>query len=247
MTSRAEMVEILVLCEAGADSEIATHLACRVLEESGLTVAVESVRWRGVKPDSAYTKLSQLKNTAKSAGLRLPRYLGHPKGQPKKPSAVIALRGVQIAQLLRIRVLLFVQDLDSSPERRQGLKQARETAGDQGLEMILATPDPEREAWVLNGFVARGAEAKILARETKRLGFDPCARSDRLRGDARRGREKRDIKKLVERLTGGDRDREKVCWESTPLALLKERGEHSRLADYLEEVESRLVPFLSTR
>lgn len=248
MKPQVEMIEALVLCEARADFETATHLARRVLEEGALTVAFESVlRWRGVEPGTSYTPLSKLKKAVKATGLKLPRYLGHVKGQPKKSDAAIALRGVQIARLSLISVLLFVRDLDSSPQRLQGIEQAREEAGDTEIEMILATPDPEREAWVLNGFVARSAaEENAFAKEMKQLGFDPCVESHRLRGDVRRGQEKRDIKKLVERLTGGDRDREKACGEVTPLALLEERGRTSRLADYLVEIKSRLLPLLLT-
>ncbi len=113
--------------------------------------------------------------------------------------------------------------------------------------MVLATPDPEREAWVLGGFVpGNPEEEKRLKKEVKQLGFDPCVESHRLRGRAGKaaGQEKRDIKKIVKRLTGGDWDREKACWEITPLELLEERGRASRLAAYLREIEERLLPLL---
>lgn len=247
------MVEVLVLCEAGADYETATQLARRVAEERGsLTGPLESVlRWRGIASETSFTALSSLKRESQAAGLRLPRYLGHVKGAPQKHDAALARRGVLIARQLQGSgpeiALLFVRDLDSRPDRLQGLEQARDEATDKGVKMILATPDPEREAWVLAGFVpGNPEEEERLKREVRRLGFDPCVEAHRLRGDVRRSaQEKRDIKKTLERLVGDDRNREKACWEVTPLDLLEERGRISRLAAYFQEIERRLLPLLS--
>lgn len=45
---------------------------------------------------------------------------------------------------------------------------------------------------------------------------------------------------IVEQLTDGDMRREQQCWEDTDLELLRERGIHTGLVDYIGEVEQRL-------
>lgn len=39
-------------------------------------------------------------------------------------------------------------------------------------------------------------------------------------------------------------EREKQCWEETSLQVLRERGVHTGLTDYLEEVEERLAAII---
>ena len=222
------MLEVLVLCEARADFEIATHLVRRVVEErDSLPVPLEdALRWRGVVPGALFTEVKYFQKDCRSAGLKFRKYQGFTRGVPQKSAAAEARKVVLVADQLRKKeaeqvAILFVRDLDSAPDRLEGMEQARGEARAGGIEMILATPDPKRETWVLAGFVARSPE------------------------EERRLKRKRDVKKIVERLTGGDGDREKKCWEVTPLELLEDRGRANRLAEYLQEVEERLLPLLT--
>jgi hypothetical protein len=40
-------------------------------------------------------------------------------------------------------------------------------------------------------------------------------------------------------------ERQQQCWEETSLELLRERGIHTGLTDYIDEIEQRLTPILS--
>ena len=130
----------------------------------------------------------------------------------------------------------------------QSLENARAELADKlPFQVAIAAPDPKRKAWLLHGYEPRNDKEKALhADERKRLGFDPTSNPERLRGDRRRGakQENRDIKLVVERLTEGDYDRERQCLETSPLSILMEPGQATGLADYLAEVETRLLPLL---
>lgn len=39
-------------------------------------------------------------------------------------------------------------------------------------------------------------------------------------------------------------ERERLCWEDTSLEILRERGVHTNLKDYICEVEQRLAPII---
>jgi len=73
-------------------------------------------------------------------------------------------------------------------ERRTGLEEARkETELEPGLPILIGTPNPEREVWILNGFVAKSdSESRRLEQVKNRLGFDPTQQPHRLRSDRRR-------------------------------------------------------------
>lgn len=39
-------------------------------------------------------------------------------------------------------------------------------------------------------------------------------------------------------------EREILCWQSTPLDVLRERGQQTGLTAYIIEIEERLIPIL---
>jgi hypothetical protein len=77
------------------------------------------------------------------------------------------------------------------------------------------------------------------------LSFDPSIESHRLRATSEKEPERiRNVKVVVEQLTGNDMEREKLCWEKTNLKHLRERGVDTGLTDYIQEVEERLAAIL---
>jgi hypothetical protein len=106
--------------------------------------------------------------------------------------------------------------------------------------------EPEREAWVLNGFVPQtNDEKEILQKIRKEVNFDPCIDAHRLRGKiSQPGTETRDIKQVL-CLLGIDPLREKLCWQVTPLSTLVERGGKTGLSDFIDEVSNFLLPILT--
>lgn len=136
-------------------------------------------------------------------------------------------------------------DLNSQEERRDGLIQAREEELT-GLTMIIATPNPKREAWVLNGFICQtSSEKRELETICREINIHPCQEAHRLRYTSHGSQAARDPKKILLRLTGGNHEREEECWRQTALPTLCELGRVTMLKDFLDEVESTLMPLFS--
>jgi hypothetical protein len=251
------MSEFCVIVEDRADFQTATHLAERVLLEkidwlerdymSGL------FRWSGLEENTDYSRwqdIRQIIDQFKQRGLPVPRYLGFAKDGPFKADGATALTILNLIRVLQrkkqrdIKAVVLIRDVDTQPERKAGLRQARAEQVD--LRIVIGVADPKREAWVLNGFEPLNAEEKRLLREAiEQLNFHPCEEAHRLRTTAKTEPERqRNPKIMLEQLTDGDYCRESQCWEKTGLELLRSRGKHTGLAEYLEEVERELIPLL---
>ena len=141
--------------------------------------------------------------------------------------------------------LVLAKDLDSQPDRREGMRQARDEKQARFV-VVLATPNPKREAWALNGFVCDGAdEEQKLGHLCQQLGFNPCEEAHRLRYASLASRPERDPKRILGDLTNQNSEREERCWKETALATLREQGEQTYLKEFLAEVKDRLPPLLS--
>lgn len=141
--------------------------------------------------------------------------------------------------------VLLVRDTDGQEERIPSLEMVRKSTA-WPFAVILATPHPKRECWVLAGFEPADAyEEKALGVVRELLGFDPRLEPERLTAEGRKG--KKNAKNVLERLLMPGSPREESCWQRTDLRLLAERGGGSRLRDYLEEVARILVPLFGGR
>jgi hypothetical protein len=253
------MPEFIVIVESGADAKTATKLAERVLVEKMEWLDPELLpnffRWSGLEEETEYSCWSDIKNImkrAKDSGLPVPRRLGHRKSGVLKADGKAAMKVLDLIRLLQrknsrqVKVVFLIRDLDNQPERREGMEQARAEYIDQQpkLEIIIGAANRMREAWVLNGFIpSNEEEEKKLENMKKRLNFDPCKDSHRLRSNSRKAPERiRNPKVVLEELTDRDKVREQKCWEETSLELLKQRGEDTGLAAYLQVIEQRLIP-----
>lgn len=254
------MIEFIVIVESGADARTATKLAERVLlekidwlEEDNLQY---SFKWCGLEEGTEYScwkDIGKILESLESSGLKLPRYRGHhSKGVPFKADGAISIKVLNIVRVLQrtrqIKAVFLIRDLDNQPERREGLEQARSQNMQRQpqLEIIIGTANPKREAWVLNGFIpSNPREEQILEEIKKKLSFDPCTEAHRLRSISQEEPDRiRNPKIVVEQLTGNDMERERLCWETTTLAILRERGVNTGLLEYICEVEQYLTLIL---
>jgi hypothetical protein len=246
------MLEFIVVAEAPADALLACGLADRIFLEEGPDWLDENVlphcrTWSGFEPGTSLTRWTEVR--ALSLKHRLPRYRGHINGKPQKTDYALsrkaALLFARVRETRPLAAMVLVRDLDSQPERRDGLRQARGEA-DGSVMIVLATPDPKREAWVLNGFICvEKLEEDLLEAVRQELNFDPCHEAHRLRYASRTSRPERDPKRILARLTSDSHERERRCWTETPLALLRERGKDTLLEEYLDEVKKWLLPLLT--
>jgi len=243
-------MRLVLIVEARADADAASILADRVFIEGDADwIDVETLpnlrQWTGLGPDSAYTTWRDL-----GAPAARHRISVHGRGLQFDGAATrqaLLLAHQTQATTDQITAVVLVRDMDNQPERRTSMESARTELADKlAFQVVIAAPDPKREAWILHGFEPQNdKEETLLAYERRHLGFDPVTTPERLRGDRRRDAEQedRDMKLVVERLTEGDHDRERQCLETTPLSVLQGRGQQTG-ADYLDEAATRLLPLL---
>ena len=153
---------------------------------------------------------------------------------------------------LKADVVVLVHDADrDGAAHRVAFAAARQEYVATGrFDVVMGIPDMEREAWILKGFVPQDdGEAALLDTEKRRLSFDPTREPERLR-DAK-DHEERSPKRVVNALTCGDDRRARSCWTDALLGRLWARrsdGEDpTGLAEFLDELEARLVPFYQPR
>jgi len=139
--------------------------------------------------------------------------------------------------------VVMLSDCDACEDKRAGLRQAAKEPRFAGLNVVVGVADKMREAWVLNGFIAKpGAETETLRRLTTELSFDPIREAVRLR--APKPSEPRHPKRVLSELTSGDPAREEHCWRATPLRQLRERGVATGLTAFLDELRDHLTPLI---
>jgi len=235
-----------VVHEAEADFRTATHLADRVLIEAvgwlDEHLVVDQREWIGANPAGQRLTWKGIPTLAKELGIKAH---GHINGEPLEPDAGAARRAILYvkAVLDDLAAVVLLRDQDDQRERRDGLEQARgEHLGSPIVLVGLAVV--EREAWVLAGFEPQdGAEQMRLDAERRLLGFYPHERSHELTA-CKDDTAPRSPKRALRALTDGDADRERRCWNDAPLDRLRSRGTQNGLAQYFEEVRTRLAPLI---
>jgi len=254
------MPQLLIFCEARADFETVAGLVDRVLREEapswitdlldGPAEGAATVRsWVSGPGGQPFFDLHHVKDYARQLGVRVP--YGHFDGSPGASGALMARNVFLVAREIARRSLpvdavLLVWDMDDQGDaRRQGLAQARnEAVCWAGFAIILGCPERMREAWVLAGFYPEiESEQTTLDAERQSLGFCPCAKAHCL--DAKDEQAKRNPKRVLAALTGGDRDPEARCWTAASLPVRRARGEGSGLHAFLDEVAQTLIPLLT--
>lgn len=256
------MIEFIIIVESSADARTATKLAERVLIDKIDWLESEQIqyifRWSGLQAGTEYScwkNIMEIIEYAKQElNYRPVKYLGHGNGIPLKADGAASIKILNLVRFLqktrRIRVVIFIRDLDNQPERKEGIEQARlqDINKHPKLEIIIGVANPKREAWVLNGFISSNQQEEQILEEIKtQLNFNPCIESYRLRStDFEEPNRIRNPKVVVEQLTGGDMEREQQCWEDTNLEVLYKRGVDTGLTAYIQEVEEYLIPIIGT-
>lgn len=238
--------KFLVIYEAPADFETATELADRVLLEKIDWLEPELMdtqrTWLGEESPGVRLTWKTIPTRAREAGIFV---RGRFDGEPGLPDAKAARRAIAYSMHVfsDISAIVLIRDADDQIQRRDGLEQAR--AANPNCRIVIGLAVCERESWVLSGFVPQDADEQArLREETQKLGKSPCEYPELLTA-MKDDTALRSPKRVLAALTGGDKDRERDCWRTTPLATLRSRGSKNRLLEFLEEVQVRLAPQIS--
>jgi hypothetical protein len=235
-----------VVCEARADQQTACGLADRVLVDSIDWLERDMLdtqrQWTGLTPEAPFLKWASVREAATRRELK--GLYGHFQGEPGAPDAFMARKALLLFATAphRPAAVLLLRDSDNDSQRRVGLEQARQDR-QWPFEVIIGVAESKRECWVLAGFNPKNTdEVERLRQLQQRLSFHPVQQAHRL--TARTPGAKTDAKEALGELTQGKWERERACWEETPLPELEQHGRDTGLADYLQEIRQRLVPVL---
>lgn len=236
----------VVVCEATVDFVISTELADRVICDRIDWIDAEMIdahrQYDGLSQDQRFLTWFNVKDLARETGIRVRGFI---EGQQAELDARQAQRAIRIieAKWPEVAGILLIRDDDGLTNRRRGLEQARNESS-LSQRIVIGLAHTKRECWVLAGFEpADDEELSLLAEVRQELGFDPRLQAHQL--TAKHDHDKKSAKGVLHNLIRGDHDREAACWRTTALTVLKERGRETGLAQFLEEVETRLVPVLS--
>lgn len=233
-----------VVCEADADFRTASELA-----ERELCAAADWLEdylkdcplWFEFPGGRRYLLWTDVSKVAAANGVR-PHPQGHFGDEPAQPDAHAARRALLLLKRLvpELQGVLLIRDDDRQPARRLGLEQARAHAAAE-LPVAVGLAHCNRECWVLAGFDPQDdAEQARLAELRGELGFDPRHRAHEL--SARKVEDKRNAKRVLAALTRGEPEREERCRSEMPLDVLRSRGAHSGLTEFLDEIRDLLAP-----
>jgi hypothetical protein len=235
-----------VVAEAPADHRIASDLADRVLVDAIPDWLDEELlphqrRWV-IEASGTWLTWKNIRKLARSAGIEAEGFFD---GEPALPDARAARRALRYLRsaIPELKAVMLIRDQDDQKERRNGLEQAR-CEDHEGLEIVIGLAIPEREAWVLSGFEPQDDdERKQLDEERQALGFFPHEQSHELNA-CKDDFAPRSPKRVLRVLVGGRHDRESECWTRTSLQVLQLRGTANGLAEFLQEVRTRLAPLI---
>jgi hypothetical protein len=233
-----------LVVEAAADWRAATTLIDRCLLQDVDWLESEHLpdlrSWRGIEPGTGYTEWTHAKTLAREHRVAPPGFFD---GKPGKEDARAARKALLLFRKFGMPdLVVLVRDADDKPTRRLGLEQAR-NGTPEAERIVIGVADPEREAWIIGGFVpCDDRERSLLASERQRLGVDPTLRPHELHGN-----DKHSAKTALTNLIAGDRDREHRCLTERPLAELCQRGEQTGLKAFIDEIHERIVPMFGHR
>ena len=238
-----ERVRVVVVSEGQADQRTACTLADRVLCEQSSWMereSLDSVRdWSGLHADTSFISWSGMKREARERSIR---QHGPFAGEPGALDARAARRALLVIESDREETagVLLIRDSDNRLERRRGLNQARE-CGRWSFAVAIGVAHPKRECWLLAAYQPGDEhDAARLGKLRRELGFDPCTASHEL--TASDDSAKRSAKRVLRALCGDDPDEAEAGLDAIALEMLRERGQHNGLAEYLAEIKARLLP-----
>ena len=109
--------------------------------------------------------------------------------------------------------------------------------------IVVATPDPEIEAWIVSGFTPRDQDEQARLEHVRRdLSFDPTLQSHLLTSHPNNAAA--DAKRVLSRLCRYDREREDACLERD---ILRDRGHLNGAHAFLDDVDQHVLPIFRSQ
>ncbi len=142
--------------------------------------------------------------------------------------------------------IVIVKDTDNDQARADQLRAVRALLEAKKLLAVLGVQHTELECWLLCGFDPETDAERQRLTEVCRgefppgVGFNPCEKSHQLTA-TKKDQDKLSPKRVLNHLTNGDPTRAITGLHRDRHAVLKARGTENGLAEFLRDIEQRLI------
>lgn len=234
---------LVIVCEGPDDNRILRAMIPSALREACDWLDAEHCGFQGLTESDEYLAWKSVDQEHKSCfpGNFGMSHMGRFGGQPALPYSRSARKAIQVlkSRFTDTDGFVLVCDEDVRDSRRlDGLRQARDTSG-LASRTAVGVACPKLEAWVLAGFQHETEiELAALRAEIEVLTFDPTQEPNRIRSQA--SGDVRDIKRVLDALTGGDHEREASAVSN--IDKICQNGRDAGAVEFIEECRSRLAP-----
>lgn len=247
----------VVVAEDELGYRLARDLADRVVVERGApwlqdlwrdgALREQQRRWTGIRSDTRWSPRGEIKQLAEKWSIRAHGHGMKAERAMAHKAAALVTKLMKYGEIDTADALFLVHDTDGERGVSESLRDgAHGAGGPRDFRVLVATPHPESEAWVIAGILQTSSEEKDIHRqECQRLGFDPVLHPDLLTSN--RSTDKRDAKRICEALAGTCSDgyqRWERAWMETPIDRLEQNAGRAGLRDYTRQVEEILLPLL---
>ena len=223
------MIQIGMVCEAPSDHKTAITIAelvlGRVIDTRCLDEAIDN--------EPKFTRWTKLdRHQKKWPRHHLNGWRGNDK--PLHGQTLAARKALWLFFGKAEAVILMVDGDAEGRERLDALERARQDSTMITPDLVIvAVPQPEREAWHIAGFEpVDNHEHDRLKELTKELGSDPRTNSHTLKHG--RDNAKRNAKRILDILTDNDHEREQECLSHSSVQTLCERGGKNGLVEFVD-------------
>jgi hypothetical protein len=234
---------LVLVCEGPDDNRTLRAMIPSALREACDWLEAEHCGFQGLTESDEYFAWRSVDQEHKSC---FPRnfgmsHMGKFDGEAAMPYASTARKALLVLKSRSTDAdgFVLVCDEDVRDSRRlDGLRQARD-ASSLASRTAVGVARPKVEAWVLAGLQPQtDMERAALRAEIDALTFDPTQEPNRIRSQA--SGDVRDIKRVLDALTGGDHEREASAVSN--IDRICQNGRDAGAVEFIEECRSRLAP-----
>lgn len=242
----AEPFVFAVACEDRGHFEAISRLTDhRIAEVVPWTADIlEHVRIWAKNGESKWWSITAARSAASDLGMRVHGHFGGVVGGPEaKRCREQLLLWMRLHRGEKIHVAILMRDLDRRDDRLEEMMLAIRS-GTWPFTVLAVWCQPEVEGWAVGCFEpGDDAEHQRLDAIRRRLSFCPVTEPDRMTSAVRDP--ERDAKKIAAELFAGDEER-RQRWFDLPFDTLRARGVKTGLADFLSQVDEKIVRLFQT-
>lgn len=236
---------IALLCEGKSDPRTVRALADRVITTHIGWIDADDIdthrHYRGFRPTDPYLTWFDIDDLANQYRVKSRGHFdGFPlHGDGHNTRKALILLTLHAPDDIPVNAVIIFRDGDREyKDRKEAITKVRD-ATPLAIPVAIGIANRMSECWVLNGFDPSETEAQLFGEECQRVQFDPRTRAEDL--SDRNDSDIHSPKRVMQVLTDDSHDRQRRCLTDTSLDQLRARGAATGLADFIGELETRLL------